>query len=127
MGAIFTRLPIFPVNRGKFQQSPKSFLIDNFCFIVNLVGMQRCNRLTIEIEPEQHRQIKTLATFSGMTIKEYILTKILGPQQKTGSDANAELTKSAANSRRLRKAVAAPKSKHVTFTSMKELKDALGI
>ena len=37
------------------------------------------NRLTIEIEPEQHRQIKTLATFAGMTIKEFILSKTITP------------------------------------------------
>ncbi|MES2982070.1 MAG: hypothetical protein V4727_07130 [Verrucomicrobiota bacterium] len=40
------------------------------------------NRLTIEIDPEQHRQIKTLATFSGMTIKEFILSKTLGQKRR---------------------------------------------
>jgi hypothetical protein len=35
------------------------------------------SRLTIEIEPEQHRQIKTLATFAGLTIKVFILSKTL--------------------------------------------------
>jgi uncharacterized protein (DUF1778 family) len=39
------------------------------------------NRLTIEIEPEQYRQIKILATFEGVTIKEFILSRTL--QQKT--------------------------------------------
>ena len=37
------------------------------------------SKLTIEIEPEQHRQIKTLITFAGMTIKEFILSKTLTP------------------------------------------------
>ncbi len=41
------------------------------------------NRLTIEIDPEQHRQIKTLATFSGMTIKEFMLSKTLNIQRET--------------------------------------------
>jgi len=35
------------------------------------------SRLSIEIEPEQHRQIKTLATFEGLSIKEFILRKTL--------------------------------------------------
>ena len=40
--------------------------VDNFGDFDNFWGM---NRLTIEIEAEQHRQIKTLATFAEMTIK----------------------------------------------------------
>ena len=30
------------------------------------------------LAPDQHRQIKTLATFAGMTMKEFILAKTLG-------------------------------------------------
>jgi len=39
-------------------------------------------RLTIEIEPEQHRQIKSLATLAGVSMKDYILEKILGSPLK---------------------------------------------
>jgi uncharacterized protein (DUF1778 family) len=71
------------------------------------------SRLTIEIEPEQHRQIKTLATFAGMSIKEFILSKTL-----PGSPANAA---------RLREAIQTPASEHRVFESLKDLEDALGI
>ena len=86
------------------------------------------NRLTIEIDPEQHRQIKTLATFSGMTIKDFILSKTLGTKQhKTPTDATDRLMGSAKNAARLRKAMASPESEHRVFESVEDLKDALGI
>jgi hypothetical protein len=85
------------------------------------------NRLTIEIEPEQHRQIKTLATFSGMTIKEFILSKTIGPQQAASGDATDRLKGSTKNAARLREAIASPDSEHRVFESMEDLKIALGI
>jgi hypothetical protein len=85
------------------------------------------NRLTIEIEPEQHRQIKTLATFSGMTIKEYILSKTLGPQQSGVGEATDSLMKSGKNAARLCKAIATSDSEHRVFESVEDLKHALGI
>lgn len=85
------------------------------------------NRLTIEIDPEQHRQIKTLATFAGMTIKEFVLTKTLGPQKGVSGDATDQLLGSEKNATRLKEAIAAPESEHRVFQSVDELKDALGI
>ena len=85
------------------------------------------NRLTIEIEPEQHRQIKTLATFSGMTIKEYILSKTIGPQRDTAEDATSRLMGSPKNAARLRETIATPDSEHLVFESVEDLKNALGI
>jgi uncharacterized protein (DUF1778 family) len=85
------------------------------------------NRLTIEIDPDQHRQIKTLATFSGMTIKEFILSKTLGPQRSATGDATDRLMGSAKNAARLREAIATPDSEHRVFESVEDLKDALGI
>lgn len=85
------------------------------------------NRLTIEIEPEQHRQIKTLATFSGMTIKEFILSKTLGPQRSETVDVTDRLMGSAKNAARLRAAIATPDPEHRVFESVEDLKDALGI
>jgi uncharacterized protein (DUF1778 family) len=82
------------------------------------------NRLTIEIDPEQHRQIKTLATFSGMTIKDFILSKTIGLQN---GDATDRLMGSPKNAARLREAIATPESEHRVFESMEDLKDALGI
>jgi hypothetical protein len=100
-------------------------LVDNMVKVVNLWGV---NRLTIEIDPEQHRQIKTLATFSGMTIKDFILSKTLGNgKRKASVDPTEHLMGSAKNAARLRKSIASSESEHRVFESVKELKDALGI
>ena len=80
------------------------------------------SRLSIEIDPEQHRQIKTLATFSGMTIKEYILSKTLPSQ-----DTTEELLASPANAKRLKDAIKSSPDKHLGFETMEDLKNALGI
>jgi uncharacterized protein (DUF1778 family) len=85
------------------------------------------NRLTIEIEPEQHRQIKTLATFSGMTIKEFILSKTIGHQRSKAGDLTDRLMGSTKNAARLREAIATPDSEHHGFETMEDLKNALGI
>ena len=85
------------------------------------------NRLTIEIETEQHRQIKTLATFSGMTIKEFILSKTIGPQRDATEDPTQQVLGSRKNALRLREAIATPEKDHRVFDSLKDLKDALGI
>jgi hypothetical protein len=84
------------------------------------------SRLTIEIDPEQHRKIKTLATFAGMTLKDFILEKTL---QKEGSskDTTAKLLESPQNAARLRQALASSESTHRAFESIEELEDALGI
>ena len=88
------------------------------------------NRLTIEIEPEQHRQIKTLATFAGMTIKEFILSRTLTPssvQPPQSGDTTARLLGSPKNAKRLRKAISSKTPRHLTFESTEDLKRALGI
>ena len=88
------------------------------------------NRLTIEIEPEQHRQIKTLATFAGMTIKEFILSKTLTPSKaKTGKagDTTSKLLGAPKNAKRLREAIASKTPKHLVFETTEDLKRALGI
>jgi len=88
------------------------------------------NRLTIEIEPEQHRQIKTLATFSGMTIKEFILSKTLPPPDAKAreiEDTTSLLLGSPKNAKRLQAALKTPRKEYMVFETMEELKDALGI
>ena len=80
------------------------------------------SRLSIEIDPEQHRQIKTLATYSGMTIKEYILSKTLPSHHST-----EEHVAYAPNSKRLKKAIKTPSDQHVGFETIEDLKNALGI
>jgi hypothetical protein len=102
------------------------------------------NRLTIEIEPEQHRQIKTLATFAGMTIKDFVLAKTLNisksphrsgqekekkkeKEEVIGEDTTAQLLASPANADRLRQAITSATPKHLVFESLKDVKHALGI
>lgn len=87
-------------------------------------------RLTIEIEPDQHRQIKTLATFAGMTIKDFILSKTLVPSQEqspAATDTTARLLGSPKNAKRLREAIASKTPKRLIFETTEDLKRALGI
>ncbi len=92
----------------------------------NFDGM---TRLTIEIEAEQHRQIKTLATFAGMTIKDFILSKTLAPSNPSlpSGDTTSRLLGSPKNAKRLRKAIASKTPEHLVFETTEDLKRALGI
>ena len=82
--------------------------------------------LSIEIDPEQHKQIKTLATFEGLSTKEFILRRTLysKPQEK---DTTEHLLSSAENAKRLSEALDTPQSEHVIFESLEDLENALGI
>jgi hypothetical protein len=109
------------------QHCGKSSSVDKIGDFGNFGGM---NRLTIEIEPEQHRQIKTLATFAGMTIKEFILSKTLTsssakPQQS--EDTTTRLLGSPKNAKRLREAINSQTPEHLVFETTEDLKRALGI
>jgi len=85
-------------------------------------------RLSIEIEPEQHRQIKTLATFEGLTIKEFILSRtLLQKEDRQELDTTEKLLSSPKNRKRLLEAIQAPTSKSRVFESVEDLRDALGI
>jgi len=92
----------------------------------HLVNFDAMSRLTIEIDPEQHRKIKTLATFSGMTLKEFILSKTL-PKKPSPEDTSEELMANPKNAARLRQALASPDSKNQVFESIEDLRNALGI
>ena len=37
------------------------------------------SRLSIEVTPEQHQRLKAIAALSGMTIKDYVLARVLPP------------------------------------------------
>lgn len=91
-----------------------------------LVKFDVMSRLTIEIDPEQHRQIKTLASFSGMTLKEFILAKTL-PPKASPVDTTEKLMSDPKNASRLRQALASPDSENQVFESMEDLENALGI
>ncbi len=94
--------------------------------VVNLCSLVSMSRLTIEIDPEQHRQIKTLATFAGLTIKDFILSKTL-PGKSRPADETVRGSSSTTAASRLKEAIATPESEHLVFTSLKELEDALGV
>ena len=85
------------------------------------------SRLTIEIDPEQHRQIKTLATYEGMTIKQFILKRTLSNQETREIDTTEKLLSHPVNRKRLLDAINTPDSENIGFESMEELRDALGI
>jgi len=86
------------------------------------------SRLSIEIDPEHHRQIKTLATFEGMTIKDFILSKTLPQKNREEEpDTTAKLLSSPENKKRLLEAIEAPASESRVFETMDDLKNALGI
>ena len=95
--------------------------------IVNLIKVDAMSRLTIEIDPEQHRKIKTLATFAGMSLKDFILARTLMLQNTAPSDTTEELMASPKNADRLRQALSSPASSHRVFDSLEDLQNALGI
>jgi hypothetical protein len=69
-----------------------------------------------------------LATFAGMSIKDYIISKTLSKESESGSaDTTEYLMESPTNARRLKKAIAAPKADHVSFESLEDVRNALGI
>ncbi len=84
------------------------------------------SRLTIEIDAEQHRQIKTLATFEGMSMKSYILSKLL-PSRQPEQDTTDKILSSPVNKADLIKALETPSKDYINFESIEELKDALKI
>jgi len=86
------------------------------------------SRLSIEIDPEQHRQIKTLATFEGMTIKEFILRRTLSSQKEAqGMDTAEKLLSHPKNKQRLLSAMDTPREDYLVFEDVEDLKNALGI
>jgi uncharacterized protein (DUF1778 family) len=84
------------------------------------------SRLTIEIDADEHRLIKTLATFSGMTMKEYILSKVL-PTTRDARLAEGLSQDIDHNAQRLREAIAQPQESHQVFKDVEDLRHALGI
>lgn len=98
--------------------------------IDQIVGSDAMSRLTIELEPEQRRQKKTLATSAGMTIKEFILSKTLTPSDSESpqpENTTARLMESPRNAQRLREAISTKTPKHLIFETTEDLKRALGI
>lgn len=84
------------------------------------------SRLSIEIEPEQHRQIKTLASYEGMTIKEFILKKTLAADEEE-MDTTEMLLSSPTNRARLMESLNSPKELRRVFSSIEEFENEFGI
>ena len=84
------------------------------------------SRLSIEIDPEQHRQIKTLATFEGMSMKDFILSKVLKPKEKK-MDPTEKLLSHPENKKRLLEAINSDTKDHLVFETIEDLKDALRV
>ncbi|MEI6535589.1 MAG: hypothetical protein WCN98_09640 [Verrucomicrobiaceae bacterium] len=90
-------------------------------------------RVTLDITSEAHRQLKTLAAFSGMTMKDFILNRALGAKtsaKKTrgkpdGMDETAYLLGNPTNAARLEAALNS--KKRVSFASEEELRRAIGL
>lgn len=51
------------------------------------------SRLSIELSPEQHQQIKALAALQGKSIKDFVLSKLFQKNSKDEDLAMAELEK----------------------------------
>lgn len=49
------------------------------------------SRLSIEVSPEQHQQIKALAALQGKSIKDFILHKLFPLEKDTEQNAMSEL------------------------------------
>ena len=97
------------------------------------------DRLVLEVTPEQRRQLKTLAAFSGMTMKSFVLTRTLGEGASTGrrrpasaksrkpKDGTDLILASGAMTRRLEAAMSEKRSGRKAFNTLEEVRRALGI
>ncbi|MDP4899177.1 MAG: hypothetical protein NWR03_15510 [Akkermansiaceae bacterium] len=92
--------------------------------------------MSIEIDNQQHREIKMLAASEGLSIKDLILVRTIGsasPAQNKLSPANAPedetefLFSSTVNYKRLRGAATSPDWQNVRFKTLEELANELGI
>lgn len=85
-------------------------------------------RLTLDLDTEEHRQIKTLAAFHGQTIKAFILSRLgLASTAPPGTDETAYLFSTSANAEHLEKALHGKPENRLKFDSIEDVKRALGI
>ena len=87
-------------------------------------------RLTIDLSNEEHFKLKVLASYEGLSMKDYLLSHTLRGnkenEKKGKNDETHYLLKSENNRQRIINALASKKPAR-TFHSLKELKHALGI
>ncbi|MDO8594147.1 MAG: hypothetical protein Q7R93_01360 [bacterium] len=88
-------------------------------------------RLTLDMSVQEHRRLKTLASFHGVTMKDFLLSKVLLQEKprsrRSRTDETAYLLKSPVNKRRLFESVRRTGKRNKSFGSLRELKHALGI
>ena len=87
-------------------------------------------QLTLELSPEQQRELENRAAFQGMNLRDFILSKALA---ETGSapvleeDATARILANPVMSRRLTEAMDRKPEDRRTFDSTGDVKRALGL
>lgn len=92
-------------------------------------------RLTLDVTADEHRRLKTLASFYGVTMKDFLLASVIDGgesgqkfRKKTApGDETSYLLQSAPNKKRLLESLKRRAKGRKTFGSVKELKHALGI
>lgn len=84
-------------------------------------------RLTIDLPVNEHFKLKVLASYEGLSMKDYLLSHVLHDRGIANKNNETDhLLKSKVNKARIMKALLSKKSAR-TFSSVKELKHALGI
>lgn len=92
-------------------------------------------RLTLDITADEHRRLKTMASFYGVTMKDFLLSKVIDyekSEKRTRHDSKTKngtlyLFRSARNKKRLLQSATRNGKGRKSFNSIKELKHALGI
>ena len=86
-------------------------------------------RVTLDIDKEAHRRIKTLAAFNGMTMKDFLVSSALATNAKTAvtPDETDYLLAKPANAARLKTAMKGKAKGRIAFNSIEELRNALGV
>lgn len=101
-----------------------------------MFNLSQVSRLSIEIDNQQHREIKMLAASEGLSIKDLILLRTIGvslpakggaPRGNVVEDETEFLFSSTVNYKRLRGAVASPDWQNVRFKTLDELANELRI
>lgn len=88
-------------------------------------------RLTLDMTPDEHRRLKTLAAFHGVTMRDFLLSNLFSDEKPARKSVKAGetayLLRSARNRKRLLESLARGGARRKAFRSVKELKHALGV
>jgi len=87
-------------------------------------------RLTIDLSKDEHFKLKVLASYEGLSMKDYLLSHALRDGKSDAkiskNDETEYLLKTKKNKDRIIKALSSKKTGR-TFSSIKDLKHALGV